>query len=153
EAAHLPKPLTCGSSLSVIEAAHLRKLAVSYRSPLSCRSSQSVIEARSVAEARLPGRSLYQLAGSPAPRADSPPPPRLRAAGPVSAMPDDAAHLLDRDLLVDQAEIDPLPSADEEGGHIEHDRQHVHAAHVPQRGRLVHEVEVVFEPLVEVEDE
>src|SRR6266536_3068760 len=60
---------------------------------------------------------------------------------------------LDRDFLVDQAEVDPLPAAHEPRGHVDDDGQHVHPAHVVQRIGAVDEVAVVGEPLVEVEPE
>src|SRR5499427_7686221 len=52
-------------------------------------------------------------------------------------------RLLDRDLLVDQAKVDALPTAAAPRRHEDHDGQQVHGAHVDQRGRLVHEVKVV----------
>src|SRR5215469_9399225 len=62
-------------------------------------------------------------------------------------------RLLDRDLLVDQAEVDALPAADDPRGHEDHDGQQVHGTHVDERGGLVHEVKVVREPLVQAEAE
>src|SRR6185312_12497646 len=38
--------------------------------------------------------------------------------------------LLDRDLLVDQFQVDALPAAHDPGHDVDHDRQHVHGAHV-----------------------
>src|SRR5215472_17231503 len=83
---------------------------------------------------------------SPPPGTGTAPPPGLLAAGPVSRRARRYRFLLDRDLLVDQAEVDALPPADEAGGHEHHDRQGIHRAHVDQRRPVVHVVEVVAEP-------
>src|SRR5262252_4298340 len=84
------------------------------------------------------------------PGTDTAPPPGLLAAGPTSRRARRCRFLLDRDLLVDQAEVDALPPADEAGGYVHQDRQDVHGAHVVQRVAVVHPVAGVREPLVEV---
>jgi predicted DNA-binding transcriptional regulator YafY len=61
--------------------------------------------------------------------------------------------LLDRNFLVDEAEVDALPVAYDPGTHVDGDGEHVHRAHVDERGRFVHRVEVVRQPFVEVEPE
>src|ERR1017187_4784215 len=44
-----------------------------------------------------------------------------------------ACRLLDRDLLVDETEVDSLPAPDEPCGDVHDDRQDVHRAHVVER--------------------
>src|SRR5690349_7998873 len=62
-------------------------------------------------------------------------------------------ELLDRDLLVDQAEVDALAVADDAGAHEDRDGEDVHRPHVDQRALVVDEVGVVGQPLVQVVDE
>src|SRR5580704_1129707 len=90
------------------------------------------------------------------PGMDTAPPPALRTAGPVPRCAGPGAtpgapgwRLLDRDLLVDQAEVDALPPADDPRRHEDDDGQHVHRAHVVQRVHLVGPVEPVAQPFVE----
>src|SRR5215469_33813 len=87
------------------------------------------------------------------PGTDPAPPPGLLAAGPGAHRARRCVGLLDRDLLVDQTKVDALPAADDPRTYEDHDGQHVHGTHVDQRSRLVHEVQVVGEPLDEVEDQ
>src|SRR5579871_1842255 len=77
----------------------------------------------------------------------------LLAAGPVSTPVRRCRLLLDRDLLVDQAKIDPLPPADDPCHHEDDDGQHVHRQHVEQRAHMVGPVEAVGEPLIQAEAE
>src|SRR6516225_3215015 len=98
----------------------------------------------------MPLSTPYHLLAGPLPRAG----PAARAGGGAGAVQaDEDAALLDRDLLVDESEVDALPPADEAGDHVQHDRQHVHRGHVDQRGLVIHEVVGVGEPLVEAEHE
>src|SRR5215472_14524521 len=61
------------------------------------------------------------------------------AAGPVPS-PVRSSRLLDRDLLVDETEVDALPPAHDAGDHEQHDRQHVHRQHEQQRAVVVDNV-------------
>src|SRR6266568_4728758 len=54
--------------------------------------------------------------------------------------------LLDRDLLVDQGQVDPLPPAHHPRHHVHDDGQDIQRAHEPKRRGVVHEVVVVREP-------
>src|SRR5919204_6144511 len=55
------------------------------------------------------------------------------------------------DLPVDHVEVHSLRAPVELGAHVDRYREHVHAAHKPERRRLVHAVDIVLEPLVEAE--
>src|SRR5262245_40800748 len=91
----------------------------------------------------MPLNTAHQSFPSPLP--DTGPAAEVLAAGPVPS-PVRTLRLLDRDLLVDEAEVDALPPTHETGDHVQHDRQHVHRGHEDERGRVVHEVVVVDKP-------
>src|SRR5262250_2752933 len=98
----------------------------------------------------IPLNTAHQSFPSPLP--DTGPAAEVLAAGPVPS-PVRTLRLLDRDLLVDEAQVDPLPPAHNAGDHIQHDRQHVHRPHVDERLRVVHEVVIVDQPRDQAEDE
>src|SRR6266487_260013 len=68
----------------------------------------------------MPLNTANQSVASPLP--DAGPAAGMLAAGPVPS-PVRTLRLLDRDLLVDEAQVDALPPAHDAGDHVQHDRQ------------------------------
>src|SRR5262249_40338893 len=98
----------------------------------------------------IPLNTAHQSFASPLP--DTGPAAEVLAAGPVPS-PVRTLRLLDRDLLVDKAQVDPLAPAHDAGDHVQHDRQHVVRAHEDERLRVVDEVVVVEQPRDQAEPE
>src|SRR5215475_11337081 len=65
---------------------------------------------------------------------------RLPIPGESSAITARLCGSFDRYLLVNEREVDPLPLADDPGGYVHDDRQHVHRAHEDERVVVVDEV-------------